>query len=115
MLSPCPGHPTKSSTVCFREQAARGLHYSLYSLGVLRVVRKGPAIKNEVDDAIDLCAEVFNLRDAIEESRVLCEQAMDEKQKKTLAAKGTCSGFKLSVYPEMVQTITSFAKPETVF
>jgi hypothetical protein len=55
---------------------------------VLRVVRKGPAIKNEVDDAIDLCAEVFNLRDSIEEARALCEQATDERQKKALANKG---------------------------
>ena len=55
---------------------------------VLRVVRKGPAIKNEVDDAIDLCAEVFNLRDSIEESRAQCEQATDDRQKKALANKG---------------------------
>lgn len=53
------------------------------------MVRKGPAIKNEVDDAIDLCAEVFNLREAIEESRAQCEQATDERQKKVLANKGT--------------------------
>ena len=58
---------------------------------VLRVVRKGPAIKNEVDDAIDLCAEVYNLRDSIEEARAQCEQATDERQKKTLANKGMYS------------------------
>jgi hypothetical protein len=87
----------------------------LYSLGVLRVVRKGPAIKNEVDDAIDLCAEVFNLRDSIEESRVRCEQATDEKQKKALAAKGTCGGLKFFEYLEMAQTFISFAEPEAVF
>jgi hypothetical protein len=55
---------------------------------VLRVVRKGPAIKQEVDDAIDLCAEAVNLRDAIEESRAQCEQATDERQKKIFATRG---------------------------
>jgi len=62
--------------------------YSKCSLDVLRVVRKGPAIKNEVDDAIDLCGEVFNLRDSIEESRARCEQGTDERQKKEFANKG---------------------------
>lgn len=55
---------------------------------VLRVVRKGPAIKNEVDDAIDLCGEVFNLRESVEESRARCEQATDERQRKEFASKG---------------------------
>jgi len=64
------------------------LEYSTCLLDVLRVVRKGPAIKNEVDDAIDLCAEVFNLRDSIEEARAQCEQATDDRQKKALANKG---------------------------
>ena len=67
-----------------------GLKCSTCSPGVLRVVRKGPAIKNEVDDAIDLCGGVFNLRDSIEESRARCEQATDERQKKALANKGAC-------------------------
>lgn len=57
------------------------------------MVRKGPAIKGEVDDAIDLCAEVFNLRDSIEACRAQCEQATDERQKKALATKGACGGF----------------------
>lgn len=69
-----------------------GSEYSTCPLDVLRVVRKGPAIKNEVDDAIDLCAEVFNLRDSIEESRAQCEQATDERQKKALAHKGAHGG-----------------------
>jgi predicted CoA-binding protein len=59
-------------------------------IDVLRVVRKGPAIKNAVDEAIDQCAEVFNLRDAIEEARIKAEQANDERTKKMYAQRGTC-------------------------
>ncbi|KAL0953290.1 hypothetical protein HGRIS_004539 [Hohenbuehelia grisea] len=54
---------------------------------LLRVIRKGPAVKNVVDDAIDQCAEVFNLRESIEEARTRAEQATDEKQKKIHAQK----------------------------
>jgi hypothetical protein len=61
-------------------------------IDVLRVVRKGPAVKTAVDDAIDQCSEVFNLRDSIEESRMLVEQATDERQKKIQATKGWCHG-----------------------
>ncbi|KZT29832.1 hypothetical protein NEOLEDRAFT_1174835 [Neolentinus lepideus HHB14362 ss-1] len=55
---------------------------------LLRVIRKGPAVKYAVDDAIDQCAEVFNLRDSIEEYRALAEQATDDRQKKSFAQKG---------------------------
>ena len=55
---------------------------------LLRVVRKGPAVKNTVDDAIDQCAEVFNLRDSIEELRTRAEQATDERQKRQYAQRG---------------------------
>ena len=91
MLSQLPDHPIKSSIVHIQSLIIHGLNYSLCSSDVLRVVRKGPAIKNEVDDAIDLCAEVFNLRDSIEESRAQCEQTTDERQKKALATKGAYS------------------------
>ncbi len=44
---------------------------NVYSpLDLLRVIRKGPVVKAAVDDAIDQCAEVFNLRDSIEEARI---------------------------------------------
>lgn len=56
---------------------------------LLRVFRKGPTVKNAVDDAIDQCAEVINLRDAIEEARIRAEQASDEKQRKIHAQKGS--------------------------
>jgi hypothetical protein len=86
---PRPSYQVINSTPLFTDHI--WVYYSLCSSDVLRVVRKGPAIKNEVDDAIDLCAEVFNLRDSIEESRAQCEQATDERQKKSLATKGACS------------------------
>ena len=61
----------------------------MYSpLDLLRVIRKGPVVKAAVDDAIDQCAEVFNLRDSIEESRIRAEQATDEREKRSFAQKG---------------------------
>ncbi|KAF9787481.1 inositol hexakisphosphate-domain-containing protein [Thelephora terrestris] len=86
---------------------------------VLRVVRKGPAIKQEVDDAIDLCAEAVNLRDAIEESRAQCEQATDERQKKIFATKAlqnlrryfeliVFQAYLRSIEPDTMQTYESF-------
>ena len=55
---------------------------------LLRVIRKGPAAKACVDAAIDQCSMVYNLRDAIEEARVLAEQATDERQKRKHIQKG---------------------------
>lgn len=54
----------------------------------MRVIRKGPAVKTTVDDAIDQCAAVSNLRDSIEESRNRAEQAADEKHKRAHLQKG---------------------------
>ena len=54
----------------------------------LRIVRQGPAVKNAVDEAIDRCAIVLNLRDSIEEERVKAEQATDENRKRVHTAKG---------------------------
>ena len=45
-------------------------------------------VKHTVDDAIDQCAEVFNLRDSIEEARARAEQATDERQRKLHAHRG---------------------------
>ncbi|KAI0255159.1 inositol hexakisphosphate-domain-containing protein [Lactifluus subvellereus] len=55
---------------------------------LLRVIRKGPAVKAAVDDAIDQSAEVFNLRDSIEEARIRADQATDERMKRSFAQKG---------------------------
>ena len=57
-------------------------------LDLLRVVRRGHRVKNAVDDAIDQCAEVFNLRDSIEELRMRAEQSSDERSKKQYAQRG---------------------------
>lgn len=59
-----------------------------FLLDLLRVIRKGPVVKAAVDDAIDQCAEVFNLRDSIEEARIRAEQTTDEREKKLFAQKG---------------------------
>ncbi|KAF9524699.1 hypothetical protein CPB83DRAFT_946317 [Crepidotus variabilis] len=58
-----------------------------YFSDLLRVIRKGPAVKQSVDDAIDLCSAVINLRDAIETARVQAEEANDDKQKKIHTSK----------------------------
>ncbi|KAL7279008.1 hypothetical protein ACG7TL_006840 [Trametes sanguinea] len=55
---------------------------------LLRVIRKGPMVKQAVDDAIDQCSEVFNLREAIEEARSRAEQAPDERQRRIHAHRG---------------------------
>ena len=59
-----------------------------YSIDLLRVIRKGPAVKSAVDDAIDQCSAVFNLRDSIEEARLEAEQATDEIKKRLYTLKG---------------------------
>ena len=58
------------------------------SSDLLRVIRKGPAVKRAVDDAIDRCSAVLNLRDAIEDSRVRAEEATDERQIRLHTSKG---------------------------
>lgn len=55
---------------------------------LLRVIRKGPAVKSAVDDAIDQCSTVYNLRDAIEDARVHAEGSTDEKQTRMHTSKG---------------------------
>ncbi|KAI0067260.1 hypothetical protein BV25DRAFT_1819577 [Artomyces pyxidatus] len=86
---------------------------------LLRVVRKGPAVKNAVDEAIDQCAEVFNLRDSIEEARIRAEQAPDERTKRTFAQRGLQNlrrYFELIVFqaylqstePDTLQTFDTF-------
>jgi hypothetical protein len=46
-------------------------------------------VKNIVDDAIDQCAAVFNLRNSIEETRVKAEQAADYNEQKLHAQRGS--------------------------
>ncbi|KAN0134590.1 Inositol hexakisphosphate domain containing protein [Lactarius tabidus] len=80
---------------------------------LLRVIRKGPVVKAAVDDAIDQCAEVFNLRDSIEEARIRAEQAKDEREKKSFAQKGLQSlrrYFELIVFQAYLQS----TEPDTL-
>ena len=51
-------------------------------------MRNGLFVKTVVDQAIDRCAELLNLRDSIEEERNRAEQATDEKQKRLHAQRG---------------------------
>lgn len=52
-----------------------------FILDVLRVIRNGLKVKETVDDAIDQCGDVYNLRDSIETFRMHAEEAMDARQK----------------------------------
>lgn len=45
-------------------------------------------MKSAVDDAIDQCSAVYNLRDSIEDARLKAEGATDEKEKRLYTAKG---------------------------
>jgi hypothetical protein len=57
-------------------------------IDLLRVIRKGPTVKRLVDDAIDQCAAVYNLRDSIEDYRLHAEAAKNESDKRMFAQKG---------------------------
>ncbi|EIN10058.1 hypothetical protein PUNSTDRAFT_125979 [Punctularia strigosozonata HHB-11173 SS5] len=75
---------------------------------LLRVIRRGRAVKNAVDAAIDQCGEVENLRDAIEEARICAEQTADEGQKRAWAQKGLQNlrrYFALIVFQAYLQSI----------
>ncbi|EMD34003.1 hypothetical protein CERSUDRAFT_117523 [Gelatoporia subvermispora B] len=80
---------------------------------LLRVIRKGPAVKSAVDDAIDLCSEVYNLRDSIEEARTQAEQANDERKRRASAHRGLQNlrrYFELIIFQAYLQSI----EPDTV-
>ncbi|KJA26349.1 hypothetical protein HYPSUDRAFT_36651 [Hypholoma sublateritium FD-334 SS-4] len=88
---------------------------------LLRVVRKGPAVKSAVDNAIDQCSTVYNLRDAIEDARVHAEGSTDEKQTRIHTSKGMHNlrrYFELIVFQSYLQstepdTMESFESFET--
>jgi hypothetical protein len=82
-------------------------------LDLLRVLRRGHAIKMAVDEAIDQCSAVYNMRDAIEEARARAEEAVDEKQKRVHAAKGMQNlrrYFELMVFQAYLQS----TEPDTM-
>ncbi|THU84968.1 hypothetical protein K435DRAFT_783557 [Dendrothele bispora CBS 962.96] len=75
---------------------------------LLRVIRTGLAVKDNVDAVIDQCAVVLNLRDSIEDSRVLAEQASDEKSKRAHAQKALANlrrYFELVVFQAYLQSM----------
>ena len=55
-------------------------------------------MKRAVDDAIDRCSAVYNLRDAIEESRVRAEEATDDKLIRLHTSKGRCFVYCLIIW-----------------
>ncbi|KAJ7112000.1 inositol hexakisphosphate-domain-containing protein [Mycena epipterygia] len=69
-------------------EPSRNRHSYQIINNLLRVIRKGLAVKGTVDDAIDRADIVYNLRDAIEEARTRADQATDDKDKRKHAQKG---------------------------
>jgi hypothetical protein len=57
-------------------------------IDLLRVVRKGRAVKDMVDIAIDRSGEVENLRDSIEDARLKAEDTNNEAQRKEFTNMG---------------------------
>jgi hypothetical protein len=87
-ILPLGDNHIQSSTVCaILQRLSLALSVNV-SPDLLRVIRKGPAVKVAVDDAIDQCAEVLNLRDSIEEARIRAEQVRDEREKRSFAQRG---------------------------
>ncbi|PPQ89323.1 hypothetical protein CVT25_003160 [Psilocybe cyanescens] len=88
---------------------------------LLRVVRKGRAVKSTVDEAIDRCSGVCNLRDAIDDARLRAEEVTDDKQKQIHTSKGLHNlrrYFVLIVFQSYLQstepdTMQSFENLET--
>ncbi|EKM78648.1 hypothetical protein AGABI1DRAFT_100687 [Agaricus bisporus var. burnettii JB137-S8] len=88
---------------------------------LLRVIRKGPAVKSTVDDAIDQCSAFYNLRESIDILRVKSEEATEEGQRKEFAQKGLQNlrrYFELIVFQSYLQstipdTMQSFESVET--
>ncbi|KAJ3280819.1 hypothetical protein HK104_000390 [Borealophlyctis nickersoniae] len=61
-------------------------YQSIHSL--LRIIRNGLECKRLVDDAIDNCGALLNIRDAIETMRLQAENETDERIKAATVAKG---------------------------
>jgi hypothetical protein len=55
---------------------------------LLRVIKRGLQVKSAVDEAIEACAQVFNLHKAIEEARIAAEETTDEREKRKEIQRG---------------------------
>ena len=70
-------------------------------------------VKQAVDDAIDQCAVVLNLRDAIEDARARAEQAPDERTRRQYAHRALQNlrrYFELIIFQSYLQSI----EPDTM-
>ncbi|KAF5327539.1 hypothetical protein D9619_004360 [Psilocybe cf. subviscida] len=103
-----------SMSMTLMEPVTAPNRYSYQAINnLLRVIRKGPAVKRAVDDAIDRCSAVYNLREAIEESRVRAEEATDDKLIRLHTSKGQQNMrryFELIVFQSYLQSI----EPDTM-
>lgn len=67
---------------------------------LLRVIKYGLRVKSTVDEAIETCAQVFNLHKAIEGARTASEETTDEREKRREIQRGPwlCSHSPLVVH-----------------
>ncbi|KAH8826577.1 inositol hexakisphosphate-domain-containing protein [Flagelloscypha sp. PMI_526] len=75
---------------------------------LLRVIPRGRAVKKYVDDAIDQCSSVLNLREVIEQARASADEKVDEQGKKTFAQRGLQNlrrYFELMVFQAYLQSL----------
>ncbi|KAG8928388.1 hypothetical protein FRC01_006011 [Tulasnella sp. 417] len=97
------------------ESAVRGPTRQSYQVinNVLRVIRNGLKVKEAVDDAIDQCGDVFNLRDSIETFRMHAEEATDSLQKRQYYQRGLVN---LKRYFELIifQAYLESTPPDTI-
>ena len=84
------------------------LQYHLIN-SLLRVLPKGLEVKRRVDSAIDRCAQIVNLREAIEEARLAAEDRDDEEAKTAKITAGMQNlrrYFELLVFQAYLMTTT---------
>ncbi|PWN50330.1 hypothetical protein IE53DRAFT_369000 [Violaceomyces palustris] len=80
---------------------------------LLRVIPKGLEVKRVVDECIDQCASVVNLRDAIEDARLSAEDTEDEALRRQRVQAGV---YNLRRYFELIifQAYLSTTPPDTM-
>ncbi|KAL9935714.1 hypothetical protein V8E36_005291 [Tilletia maclaganii] len=76
---------------------------------LLRVIPDGLRVKAEVDDAIDSCAAVTNLRESIELARLAAEDTQNEREQRKWISKGIQSlrkYFELIIFKAYLDSVT---------